>query len=44
MGGQPSDILVFVAWGMDRELREVSGLVRSKSEELAEEQDDEDTN
>jgi hypothetical protein len=25
----PGDILAFVAWGMDRELREVFGLVRS---------------
>src|SRR5262245_45755099 len=42
MGGPPGEILAFVAWGMDRELREVFGLVRSRLEETAEEQDDED--
>jgi hypothetical protein len=42
MGGPPGDILAFVAWGMDRELREVFGLVRSKLEEFAEGADDED--
>jgi hypothetical protein len=40
--GPPPDILAYVAWGMDRELREVFGLVRSKLEEIAEEPDDED--
>ena len=38
----PGDILAFVAWGMDREMREVFGLVRSKLEQIAEEQDDAD--
>jgi hypothetical protein len=42
-GGPPGDILAFVAWGMDRELREVFGLVRWKLEEIAEAQDGEDT-
>jgi hypothetical protein len=40
-GGPPTDILAFVAWGMDRELREVYGLVRTKLEEIAEKRDDE---
>jgi hypothetical protein len=35
--------LTLVAWGMDRELREVFGLVRSRLEEIAEEEGDEDT-
>jgi hypothetical protein len=35
--------LAFAAWGMDRELHEVFGLIRSKLEEIAEEEDDEDT-
>src|SRR5881394_1069495 len=35
-GGPPADVLAFVAWGMDRELREVLDLVRSKLEEIAE--------
>jgi hypothetical protein len=39
-GGPAGDILTFVAWGMDRELREVFGLVRSRLEEIAEEQDE----
>jgi hypothetical protein len=38
-GGPPADILAFVAWGMDRELREVFDLIRSRLEEIAEEQD-----
>jgi hypothetical protein len=38
-GGPPGDILAFVAWGMDRELREVFGLVRSRLEEIAEDED-----
>jgi hypothetical protein len=38
--GPPGDILALVAWGMDRELREVFELVRSKLEEIAEEQDE----
>jgi hypothetical protein len=41
-GGPPADILAFVAWGMDREIREVFGLVRTKLEEIAEEVDGED--
>ena len=41
-GGPPGDILAFVAWGMARELREVFALVRSKLEEIAEEEDDRD--
>jgi hypothetical protein len=36
MGGPPGEILALVAWGMDRELREVFGLVRTKLEEIAE--------
>jgi hypothetical protein len=31
--------VAFVAWGMDRELREVFRLVRSRLEEMAEEED-----
>jgi hypothetical protein len=42
MGGPPAGILAFVAWGMDRELREVSDLVRARLEELAGEPDDAD--
>jgi hypothetical protein len=41
-GEPPGDILAFVAWGKDRELREVFDLVRAKLEEIAEEQDDAD--
>src|SRR5205814_868731 len=41
-GGPPAGILAFVAWGMDRELREVFALVRATLEEVAAEQDDED--
>ena len=37
-GGPPADILAFVARGMDRELREVFGLVRTKLEEIAEDE------
>jgi hypothetical protein len=39
VSGPPTDIFTFVAWGMDRELCEVFELVRSKLEEIAEEQD-----
>ncbi len=42
MGGLPGEILTFVVWGMDRELREVFDLVRSKLEEVAEDEGDED--
>jgi hypothetical protein len=42
MGGPPADILAFVAWGMDRELREVYELIRGRLEDQAEEQEDED--
>jgi hypothetical protein len=42
-GGPPADILAFVALGMSRELWEVYELVRERLEELAEEEDDEDT-
>src|SRR5437868_4193033 len=38
-GGPPGEILAFVAWGMDRELREVFGLVRSKLGEIAGDED-----
>ena len=41
-GGPPGEILAFVVWGMDRELREVFDLVRSKLEEIAGDQEDED--
>jgi hypothetical protein len=41
-GGPPGEILAFVAWGIDRELREVFDLVRSKLEEIAEEEDADD--
>jgi hypothetical protein len=41
-GGPAADILSFVAWGMDRELREVYELVRGRLEELADEQADTD--
>jgi hypothetical protein len=41
-GRPPAEILAFVAWGMDRELREVFGLARSKLEEIAQDEDDED--
>jgi hypothetical protein len=40
MGGPPGDIMALVAWGMDRELREVFGLVRTKLEEIAEAEDE----
>jgi hypothetical protein len=36
----PGDNLAFEAAGMDRELREVFGQVRTKLEEIAEEEDD----
>jgi hypothetical protein len=39
-GGPPGEILAFVAWGRDLELREVFDLVRSKLEEIAEEGDE----
>jgi len=39
-GGPPGDILAFAAWGMDREICEVFGLVRTKLEEIAEDEDD----
>jgi hypothetical protein len=39
-GGPSGEILAFVAWGMDRELREVFELVRSKLEELAGQEDE----
>jgi hypothetical protein len=39
-GGPPGEILAFVAWGMDRELREAFELVRSKLEELAGQEDE----
>jgi hypothetical protein len=42
MDGPPAEILALVAWGMDREQREVFGLVRATLEEIAEEQDDKD--
>jgi hypothetical protein len=38
-GGPPGEILAFVARGLDREVREVFGLVRSTLEEIAEEED-----
>ena len=38
----PADILALVAWGMDRELREVFELVRAKLEEIAEDQEADD--
>ena len=41
-GGPPADILAFVAWGMDRELREVFDRVRSELEEMAREEDTEE--
>jgi hypothetical protein len=41
-GGLPGDILAFVAWGMDREMREVFELVRAKLEEIAEDQESDD--
>jgi hypothetical protein len=41
-GGPPGEILAFVAWGMERELREVFGLVRTMLEEIAEDEDDAD--
>jgi hypothetical protein len=41
--GSPSgDILALVAWGTDRELREVFGLVRSRLEVIAEDECDDD--
>ena len=40
-GGPPADILALVAWGMDRELREVFDLVRAKLEEVTGAKDDE---
>jgi hypothetical protein len=41
VGGPPGEIVAFVAWGMDRELGEVFGLVRMRLEEIAEDEDDE---
>jgi hypothetical protein len=38
MGESPKQILDFVALGMDRELREVSDLVRERLEEIADDQ------
>ena len=38
-GGPPAEILAMVAWGMDRELREVFDLVRSRLEEITEDDD-----
>jgi len=43
MSGPPADILAFVALGMDAELREVFGLVRTRLEEMAEEEGDENS-
>jgi hypothetical protein len=40
MGGPPAEILALVAWGMDRELREVFDLVRSRLEQNAENEDE----
>ena len=42
LGGAPAEILAFVAWGMDREMREVFELVRAKLEEIAEDQESDD--
>jgi hypothetical protein len=39
-GGPLREILAFVAWGMDRELREVFGLVRTRLEDTAGEQNE----
>jgi hypothetical protein len=41
-GGPPGGIVAFVAWGMDRELREVVELVRARLEEIAEDQEADD--
>src|SRR5262249_15387409 len=41
LGQAPKEIMAFVAWGMDRELREVFGLVRYRLEEIAEDSIDE---
>jgi hypothetical protein len=41
-GRPPGDILALVAWGMDRELREVFELVRARLEEIAEGQEADD--
>jgi hypothetical protein len=41
-GGPPGEILAFVAWGMDREIREVFELVRAKLEEIAGEEENGD--
>jgi hypothetical protein len=38
-GGPPDDILAFVAWGMDREMHEVFGIIHAKLEEIAEDED-----
>jgi hypothetical protein len=38
-GGPPGEIVAFVAWGMDRELREVFRLVGPKLEDIAEGQE-----
>jgi hypothetical protein len=40
VGGPPGDILALVAWGMDRELREVFDLVRTRIEEIAKAEDE----
>jgi hypothetical protein len=40
--GPPGDILARVARGMDRELREVFGLVQAMLEEATDEEDGED--
>jgi hypothetical protein len=37
-GGPPAEVLAFVTLGMDREMREVFGLVRAKLEEIAEDE------
>jgi hypothetical protein len=42
-GGPPGDILALVAWRIDRELREVFDLVRSRLDKIAAEEDDEDS-
>ena len=39
-GGPPGDILALVAWGMDRELREVFESVRARLEEIAGDEDE----
>jgi hypothetical protein len=44
LGAAPAEILAFVVLGMDRELREVFALVRSKLEEIAADENDGHTN